>query len=372
MQPCLRKRFMDETAPSAGLTAQNGPPQASFGLQSLIGARAAQEDSVTVAPCGSGTLYGVFDGHGGAAVSTYLKHHMAEHVCTALRGAASGSGEAAAMSLAFRAADAAVSAGTDGGSTAVVVLISKERIVCANCGDSRAVLSSTNGIVELSIDHKPDLDSEEARISACGGRVVHTCSGARVMGMLAMTRAIGDRFLRPFGVIPEPDVKVQARGPGDEFLIIASDGLWDVISSVESVSIVRRCFERACGKGASRLAGTRIAARVLARAAIGKGSRDNTTVLVVDLQPAETPGPQQQLPGDVQAEAAAAVDATLASVPLTAASAFSAARAPETLPSLAQALSGKLSEALVQQQQQLLCRVASATSSGSLLVRLAS
>ena len=74
------------------------------------------------------------------------------------------------------------------------------------------------------------------------------------------------------------------RSPDDELLILASDGLWDVFSGQEAVQLALRSNTRACEKGASRSAACRVSASVLTRAAIERGSRDNITVLVIDLQ----------------------------------------------------------------------------------------
>jgi len=68
------------------------------------------------------------------------------------------------------------------------------------------------------------------RIAAAGGRVFFN-GGLRVMGMLATTRAIGDHDLRPYGVVPTPDVVKYERTGQEEYLVLASDGLWDVMSN---------------------------------------------------------------------------------------------------------------------------------------------
>ena len=77
------------------------------------------------------------------------------------------------------------------GSTAVVAVVTSEYIIVANCGDSRAVLCRGGRAIPLSCDHKPDRPDELARIEAAGGRVVFV-NGARVEGILAMSRAIGN------------------------------------------------------------------------------------------------------------------------------------------------------------------------------------
>ena len=102
------------------------------------------------------------------------------------------------------------------------------------------------------------------------------------MGVLAVSRAIGDHCLRPF-VIARPEVTILQRRPDDELLLLASDGLWDVLSNAEAVTLARRCVARARQRGATRAAAARIAATVLTRAAVDRGSRDNVTVVVVDL-----------------------------------------------------------------------------------------
>lgn len=90
------------------------------------------------------------------------------------------------------------------------------------------------------IRFQPDRPDELERIQAAGGRVIFW-DGARVFGVLAMSRAIGDSYLKPF-VIPDPEVRVLERKDGeDEFLILASDGLWDVVSNEVACHVVRSC-----------------------------------------------------------------------------------------------------------------------------------
>jgi protein phosphatase 2C len=70
----------------------------------------------------------------------------------------------------------------------------------------------------------------QERLAAAGGRVIFN-SGLRVMGILATTRAIGDHDLRPYGVVPTPDVLELPRAAEHEFLVLGSDGLWDVLNN---------------------------------------------------------------------------------------------------------------------------------------------
>jgi protein phosphatase 2C len=79
------------------------------------------------------------------------------------------------------------------GSTAVVAVVTPDKIIVSNCGDSRAVLCRSGGAIPLSSDHKPDRPDELLRVEAAGGRVIYW-DGPRVLGVLAMSRAIGEYF----------------------------------------------------------------------------------------------------------------------------------------------------------------------------------
>jgi hypothetical protein len=78
-------------------------------------------------------------------------------------------------------------------------------------------------------------------------------------------------------------VTIIGRSDEDELLLLASDGLWDVLTNQEAVNLAQRCLRRARQRGASRQAAARVAASVLTRAAVDQGSSDNVTVVVVDL-----------------------------------------------------------------------------------------
>jgi len=169
------------------------------------------------------------------------------------------------------------------GSTAVVALFSTSHLCVANCGDSRAVLSRGGKEYRLTRDHKPELEDEQERIRSCGGKVLDF-NGKRVMGLLAMSRAFGDHCLRDVGVVAEPEVTIIGRCQEDEFLVLGSDGLWDALSDREVCDLARRCFHRAKERGAAPETAARVAASVLMKAALDRGSNDNITVTVVDLR----------------------------------------------------------------------------------------
>ena len=121
------------------------------------------------------------------------------------------------------------------GCTANVVMIKDNVIYCANAGDSRAVVCC-NGVAEnLSEDHKPDDKIEKDRIYKAGS----TVQEGRVDGNLNLSRSIGDlKHKQVAGLTPAeqpitcvPDIKVRKVKEGDEFIVLACDGIWEQKSS---------------------------------------------------------------------------------------------------------------------------------------------
>eukprot|EP00741_Cyanophora_paradoxa_P003553 tig00000093_g3451.t1 len=131
----------------------------------------------------------------------------------------------------------------ESGTTVLVAFFSQEHFFVANVGDTRAILGTSAGrSVRLSFDHKPHEPKERERIEKSGGEVVMG-SVARIGGMLAVSRALGDFDLEHQGLSWRPYIKVldtkEALDNGGEFIVMASDGIWDVITEQEAVDVVR-------------------------------------------------------------------------------------------------------------------------------------
>jgi len=139
----------------------------------------------------------------------------------------------------------------------------------ANVGDSRAVLCCDGIAVDMSHDHKPIRDDEKRRIEALGGRIVFHGTW-RVEGVLAVSRAFGDRRLKKY-VSAQPEIMTRRLMPSDRWLILASDGVWDAFSSQVACDIVNSA--NTSDEAANRLT----------MSAYKRGSTDNITSLVVDL-----------------------------------------------------------------------------------------
>ncbi|KAJ0986982.1 hypothetical protein J5N97_005338 [Dioscorea zingiberensis] len=138
------------------------------------------------------------------------------------------------------------------GTTAVTVLKKGHDLVIGNVGDSRAVMGTRdidNNLVavQLTVDLKPNLPREAARIQQCRGRVFALQDEPEVARVwlpnndspgLAMARAFGDFCLKDYGLISVPDISYRRLTNKDEFVILATDGVWDVLSNKEVVDIV--------------------------------------------------------------------------------------------------------------------------------------
>ncbi|XP_051119437.1 probable protein phosphatase 2C 6 [Andrographis paniculata] len=293
-----------------------------WGMTSLCGRRPEMEDAVVAvprftevpgwmlngAPGRSIHFFGVYDGHGGSQVANYCCERM--HVALVEELAKIEGDEKSkcsdveelwrvAFEKCFVKVDDEVTANSIApetvGSTAVVTVVCPSHIIVANCGDSRAVLCRGKQPVALSTDHKPNREDEYARIEAAGGKVIQW-NGHRVFGVLAMSRSIGDRYLKPW-IIPDPEVMIVPRAKDDDCLILASDGLWDVLTNEEVCDLARKRIllwhknNGAVGAPSGRSRGedpdpaAKAAAEYLSNRALQKGSKDNISVVVLDLKP---------------------------------------------------------------------------------------
>ncbi|KAI3992262.1 hypothetical protein MKX01_029983 [Papaver californicum] len=306
-----------------------------FGATAICGRRREMEDAVDIHPslCRENSsasrlhFFGLYDGHGCSHVAMSCKDRMHKLVKEELQNPVAVIPEQwkEIMERSFSRMDKEVIQYKDDGSvpqmvinrscrcelqmpqcesvgsTAVVSIVTPEKVVVANCGDSRAVLSRGGKAVPLSTDHKPDLPAELQRIQGAGGRVIYW-DGPRVLGVLAMSRAIGDNYLKPY-VSSEPEITVTGRTEEDEFMILASDGLWDVVSNETACDVVRMCLLNGSGRvvlpqssssagvmknvfggGANPDKACSDAAMLLTKLALARRSADNVSVVVVDLR----------------------------------------------------------------------------------------
>lgn len=169
------------------------------------------------------------------------------------------------------------------GTTAVAVLVSHalHTLWVAHVGDSRAILIKQDGtVMSLTQDHKADRADEVERIRAAGGFVVHK----RVMGELAISRAIGDVDFKEKGfafVLAEPDVNEHRLTPEHRALVLACDGLFDVMTNQDVATYVTSGLQSASAQA--------VAEKIVRHSIDKLNTRDNVTVVTVtlDFQPSQ-------------------------------------------------------------------------------------
>ena len=131
------------------------------------------------------------------------------------------------------------------GSTGCIVYITKEYTIknmrkiyyCANIGDTRAILINKEGVKRITYDDRATDKNEVERVKKAGGIIF----GGRVFGNLMLTRAFGDYELKQYGVICNPHITRNEIDIDDKYIVIASDGVWDVIDENEIFKLSKEC-----------------------------------------------------------------------------------------------------------------------------------
>ncbi|CAA7014001.1 unnamed protein product [Microthlaspi erraticum] len=214
-------------------------------------------------------LFAIFDGHLGHDVASYLQTNLFDNI---LKQKDFWSDAENAIRKAYISTDAQILEQSlklgKGGSTAVTgILIDGQKLVVANVGDSRAVMSKNGVASQLSVDHEPSMEQND--IESRGGFVSNFPGDVpRVDGQLAVARAFGDKSLK-IHLSSEPDITHQAIDDETEFLVFASDGIWKVMSNQEAVDAIKSIKD------------PQAAAKELIEEAISKQSKDDISCIVV-------------------------------------------------------------------------------------------
>lgn len=275
---------------------ETGPDGLEFGVSAMQGWRVDMEDSHTIITNVGGleghSFVAIYDGHGGALCAAYAGEHMMRHIMETEEFAAYAESAEKdtgllekAMYAAFLSCDRSIKVDQDAskdedhsGSTAVAAFITPTHFVLAHAGDSRAVLASGKKVAACTEDHKPYNDDERSRIEKAGGVV----SMKRVDGDLAVSRALGDFQYKDvdhpaeeWKVTCAPETQSIPRSPkSDEFLIVACDGIWDVMSNEDCTEAVREIFS----EGEEDVG---LACEEVLDMCLFQGSRDNMSAVIV-------------------------------------------------------------------------------------------
>ena len=263
-----------------------------FGMACVQGWRAHMEDahimSTTLPNLEGWSFFAVLDGHAGKLCAEVSEQTLVASVLfEVLPVRDSTSAIMDALRRAFIRHDRALSSNYEvlrsrSGTTCTSVLITPTHAIFSNLGDSRSVLSRGGKPLFATADHKPSNAVEAKRIRMAGGSVLLD----RIDGGLAVSRAFGDfdykmrSDLPPVAqkVSPEPETFcVALTHEEDEFLLLACDGVWDVMTSAAAVKYVHAVLR----KQGMHAAGAKAACEALIRRCLSLGSRDNISAVIV-------------------------------------------------------------------------------------------
>lgn len=313
-------------------TADLNQLKLNWGLSARQGKRPTMEDAHVASRCHDEPFFGLYDGHGGSEAAHIAAHgYRPDHgdgseeimwlnECLPLHmmlGTSSPNNSLVSLyQKAYAALDKTIQTLCTAGTTALTAHITnyygQPWLLLAWAGDSRAVLIDNEGAVAIATkDHKPADPDELKRIKNEGGFV--TMPGGfppylgcpRVGGILAVSRALGDKDIKKQakGISAEPSIITCPLKQTHQALIMACDGVWDVISNEEAAQIVHQALhdnrlmlptKRMTPDDIARAnkeeihedgnnVGATLAARALRDAAYNKGSTDNISVMVIEL-----------------------------------------------------------------------------------------
>ncbi|CAH8306719.1 unnamed protein product [Eruca vesicaria subsp. sativa] len=214
-------------------------------------------------------LFAIYDGHMGHTVPAYLQKHLFSNI---LKEGEFWVDPRRSILKAYEKTDQAILSNSSdlgrGGSTAVTaILINGRRLWIANVGDSRALLSQGGRTMQMSTDHEPR--AERSSIEDRGGFVSNLPGDVpRVNGQLAVSRAFGDKGLKTH-LSSEPDIRDATVDSQTDVLVLASDGIWKVMSNEEAMEIARRVKD------------PQKAAKELTAEALRRESKDDISCVVV-------------------------------------------------------------------------------------------
>lgn len=258
------------------------------------------EDGFVFVDCFGGkknsAYFAIYDGHGGRQCVDYVTQMLHDNLLQELLKVPNNVPDA--FIRAFNTTDRNMQASgiNVSGCTACCCLLQEEKssraIYTAHLGDARAVICRGGLAVRLTSmsDHKATDPTEAKRVIEAGGTIFNE----RVNGMLAISRAFGDHQLKapalPNDVVSNvPDITSTELTDQDMFVIVACDGLWDVVEDQESVNLVlegiRELMALLPNTGQDNLTHRRSMAEVLARMlveeALARGTSDNVTCLMI-------------------------------------------------------------------------------------------
>ena len=230
------------------------------------------------------SLFGIFDGHSGSEVASFLSTNFAKFLSNELSKIKStenheedNNNYISCIKNTFELIDENIKNNKnikdDVGSTGTIIFfykdknLSKKILICANVGDSKGYLIKKNNIIQITKDHDCKDKDEVDRVKKGGGLVFQ----GRVFGTLMLTRSFGDKEMKKYGLIATPDYFSEEINEDDLYVVIASDGVWDVISQEDILEMSKNNMS------------SEEFSKIIIKTAKKKETRDNVSCIVVKL-----------------------------------------------------------------------------------------
>ncbi|KAK2636589.1 hypothetical protein Ddye_031381 [Dipteronia dyeriana] len=213
-------------------------------VSSLKGKKKFMEDTHKIVSClqanSNKSFFGVYDGHGGKMAAEFVAENLHTNVFEMMKNCKGEKEKEAAVKAGYMKTDQEfLKQGLASGACCVTALIEGQEAVVSNLGDCRAVLCRGGVAEALTTDHRAEREDERKRIENQGGYVEVHRGGWRVHGILSVSRSIGDAHLKNW-VVAEPDTRIVHVTSDMEFLVLASDGLWEKVGHQEAVDTVKK------------------------------------------------------------------------------------------------------------------------------------
>lgn len=223
-------------------------------------------------------FFGIYDGHGGSYVSKYLEANIQNYY---MGKKFSPPFDENYHYQVFKIIQDQLLKSTHGysnGSTCLINLMYKFEneihMNILNLGDSRlTIVYSNNSSKQVTIDHKPDDPNEKNRLEKMGGEIYKDSESVFRIGDLSLSRAFGDGDNAPY-ISQKPDIFLKKITPQTKYIVMACDGLWDVINSESVGEIINEIINK---KNPENIAVE------LANWALNQGSSDNISVIVIEV-----------------------------------------------------------------------------------------
>ncbi|XP_042516446.1 probable protein phosphatase 2C 27 [Macadamia integrifolia] len=226
------------------------------------------------------SFFGVFDGHGGKGAANFVRENLPRVI---VEDADFPLELEKVVMRSFMETDAkfaskcSLQSSLSSGTTALTAMIFGRSLLVANAGDCRAVLSRLGVAIEMSRDHRPCCIKERKRVESLGGFI----DDGYLNGQLGVTRALGDWHLEGMKetndqggpLSAEPELKMITLTKEDEFLIIGSDGVWDVFTNQNAVDFARRRLQEHND--------VKMCCKEMVEEAMKRGAIDNLTIVMV-------------------------------------------------------------------------------------------